>query len=83
MPVSIEVPGMTSSEEIERAAATIDPESLEGARRAIAVECRLSLKRLDRLEAGLANVRTAQDISRFSRALSMFLLSSLPLKPEA
>ncbi len=74
---------MTSSEDRERAAATIDPESLEGARRAIAVECRLSLKRLDRLEAGLANVRTAQDISRFSRALSMFLLSSLPVKPEA
>jgi len=73
---------MTSSEDRARAAATIETQNLEEARRAIDVGCRLFLKRLDRLEAGLANVRTAQDISRFSRALSMYLLASLPLKPE-
>jgi hypothetical protein len=73
---------MTCPEDRERAAATIDPASLEEARRAIAVGCRLFLNRLDRLEAGLENVRTVQDISRFSRAFSMYLLASLPLKPE-
>jgi hypothetical protein len=73
---------MTSSEDRERAAATIETQNLGEARRAIDVGCRLFLKRLDRLGAGLANVRTAQDISRFSRALSMYLLASLPLKPE-
>jgi hypothetical protein len=74
---------MTSSEDRERAAATVGPSSLEEARGAIAVSCQLFLKRLDRLERGLANVRTAKDIDRFSRALSMYLLASLPLKPEA
>ena len=73
---------MTCPEDRKRAAATIDPASLEDARRAIAVGCRHFLKRLDMLEEGLVNVRTAQDINRFSRALSMYLLASLPLKPE-
>jgi hypothetical protein len=73
---------MTCPEDRARAAATIDPASLEEARRAIAVGCRLFLKRLDRLEEGLKNVRTAQDVGRFARALSMYLLASLPLKSE-
>ncbi len=73
---------MTCPEDRKRAAATIDPASLEEASRAIAVGCRLFLKRLDMLEAGLVKVRTAEDINRFSRALSMYLLASLPLKPE-
>lgn len=73
---------MTCSEDKERAAATIETQNLEEAKRAIAVGCRLFLKRLDRLEAGLANVRTARDAGRFARALSMYLLASLPLRPE-
>lgn len=73
---------MTSPEDKERASASIDPRSLEEAKGAIAVGCQLVLNRLERLERGLAKVRTAQDISRFSRALSMYLLASLPLRPE-
>ncbi len=73
---------MTSSEDKEKAADSIDPRSLEKAKDAISIGCRLFLKRLDRLEEGLKNVRTAQEASRFSRALSMYLLASLPLKPE-
>jgi len=73
---------MASSEDRKRAAATIAPASLEEARRAIAVGCRLFLNRLDRLEAGLKNVRTVQDTGRFALAISMYLLASLPLKPE-
>ena len=73
---------MTSSEEKERAAATIDPQSLEGAKGAITVGCREFLMRLDRLEEGLKNVRASRDAGRFSRALSMYLLAFLPLRPE-
>ena len=73
---------MTCPEDRERAAATIDPRSLEKAKRAITVGCGESLKRLDRLEEGLKNVRTDRDASRFSRALSMYLLAFLPLRPE-
>ncbi|HII06301.1 MAG TPA: hypothetical protein HA349_02980, partial [Methanotrichaceae archaeon] len=57
---------MTCPEDRERAAATIDPRSLEKAKRAITVGCGESLKRLDRLEEGLKNVRTDRDASRFS-----------------
>ncbi len=74
---------MTRPEDQARAAATIEAQNLEEARGAIAVSCQLFLKRLDRLETGHANVRTAQDAGRFARALSMYLLASLPLKPEA
>ncbi len=73
---------MTTPEDKERAAATIDPSSLNEAKEAIAVVCKLFLERLDRLEAGLPNVRTARDAGQFARALSMYLLASLPLKPE-
>jgi hypothetical protein len=73
---------MTTPEDKERAAATIDSLSLKEAREAIAVGCQLFLKRLDRLEGGLMRVRSAQDVNRFSRALAMYLLASLPLKPE-
>jgi hypothetical protein len=73
---------MTCPEDRDRAAATIEAQNLEEARRAIAVGCRLFLKRLDRLEAGLENVRTARDAGRFALATSMYLLASLPLKPE-
>ncbi|MBN2252011.1 MAG: hypothetical protein JW724_08070 [Candidatus Altiarchaeota archaeon] len=73
---------MTCPEDRERAAATIDPASLEKAKEAIAVGCWEFLKRLDRLEAGLKRVGTARDAGRFSRALSMYLLASLPLRPE-
>jgi len=73
---------MTTPQDRVKAAATIDPESLEEAKGAIAVGCRLFLNRLDRLEAGLENVRTAQDAGRFALATSMYLLASLPLKPE-
>jgi hypothetical protein len=73
---------MTCPEDKKRAAATIDPRSLEEAKGAIVVGCRLFLKRLDRLEEGLEKVLTVQNINRFSRALSMYLLASLPLKPE-
>lgn len=73
---------MTCPEDREMAADTIDPWSLEEAKGAIAVGCWEFLKRLDRLEKGLKNVLTAQDISRFARALSMYLLASLPLRPE-
>jgi len=72
---------MTTPEDKERAAATIDPSSLKEAKEAIAVGCQPFLKRLDRLEGGLMRVRSAQDVNRFSRALSMYLLASLPLKP--
>jgi hypothetical protein len=75
--------GMTTSEERARAAATIDPESLAEARGAVEARCRLFLRRLDLLEAGIENVRRSGDVHRFSLALSMFLLDSLPLKPEA
>jgi hypothetical protein len=74
---------MTTPEDKKRAAATIDLSSLKEAKEAIAIGCQLFLKRLDRLEWGLMRVRTAQDVNRFSRALSMYLLASLPLKPEA
>ncbi len=73
---------MTCSEDLERAAEDIDPASLEEARRAIAVGCREALKRLDRLERGLTRIRAARDADRFARALSMYLLASLPLRPE-
>ncbi|KUK97541.1 MAG: hypothetical protein QM433_10095 [Euryarchaeota archaeon] len=73
---------MTSSEDQEWAAASIDPSSLEEAKGAIVAGCRLFLERLDRLEGGLVRVRTAEDVNRFSRALSMYLLASLPLKSE-
>jgi len=73
---------MTSLEGKERAAAAIDPRSLDEARGAVEARCRLFLTRLDRLERGLSNVRTAPDAGRFARALSMYLLASLPLRPE-
>jgi hypothetical protein len=73
---------MITPEDKERAAATIDPSSLKEAKEAIAVGCQLFLKRLDRLEGGLVRVRSGEDVNRFSRALSMYLLASLPLKPE-
>ncbi len=73
---------MTTPKDRVKAAATIDPESLEEAEEAVAIGCRLFLNRLDRLEAGLANVRTPQDAGQFARALSMYLLASLPLRPE-
>ncbi len=73
---------MTRPEDRARAAATINPDSLEVAKGAIAVGCQPFLKRLDRLERGLSNVRTAPDAGRFARALSMYLLASLPLRPE-
>ena len=73
---------MTCPEDRARAAVTIDLLSLEEAKGAIAVGCRLSLKRLDRLERGLEKVRTAWDAGRFARALSMYLLASLPLMPR-
>jgi hypothetical protein len=74
---------MTTPEERARAAATIDPRSLVEARRAVEARCRIFLRRLDLLEAGIENVRRSGDVHRFSLALSMFLLDSLPLKPEA
>ena len=67
---------------LERATASIDGESLDGAKGAIAARCRIFLKQLDLLEGGLDRVRTAGDARRFALALSMFLLASLPLKPE-
>lgn len=73
---------MTTPEDKERAAAAIDPSSLKEAKEAIDVGCLLFLERLDRLEGGLMRVRSAQDVNRFSRALAMYLLASLPLKPE-
>jgi len=73
---------MTSSEDREWAAASIGPPSLDEAKGAIVAGCRLFLERMDRLEGGLVRVRTAEDVNRFSRALSMYLLASLPLKPE-
>ncbi len=48
----IEEPEMTSSEDQEWAAASIDPSSLEEAKGVIVAGCRLFLERLDRLEGG-------------------------------
>lgn len=73
---------MDCSEDLEMAAESIDPASLEEARRAIGVGCREFLNRLEVLEGGLTRVRTARDVGRFARALSMYLLASLPLRPE-
>lgn len=73
---------MTTPEEKARAAATIDPRSLAEVRGAVEARCRLFLRRLDLLETALGNVRTAGDAARFAMAESMFLLDSLPLKPE-
>jgi len=67
---------------LERAAASIDGDSLDGAKGAIAARCRIFLKQLDLLDGGLEKVRTAGDGRRFALALSMFLLASLPLRPE-
>ena len=67
---------------LERAAASIDGVSLEEAKGAIAARCRIFLKQLDRLEGGLDRVNTAGEARRFALALSMFLLASLPLRPE-
>lgn len=67
---------------LERAAASIDGVSLEEAKGAIAARCRIFLRQLDLLEGGLDRVNTAGEARRFALALSMFLLASLPLRPE-
>ncbi|MDF0590295.1 hypothetical protein [Candidatus Methanocrinis natronophilus] len=74
---------MTTPEDRARAAATIDPRSLAEARGVVEVRCRIFLRRLELLEAGIEKVRTSGDVHRYSLALSMYLLASLPLKPEA
>jgi hypothetical protein len=74
---------MTTPEDRARAAATIDPRSLAEARGAVEVRCHIFLRRLELLEAGIEKVRTSGDVRRYSLALSMYLLASLPLKPEA
>ncbi|AET64083.1 hypothetical protein [Methanothrix harundinacea] len=74
---------MASPEDKARAAAKIRPRSLEEARGAVEARGLLFLRRLDRLEAGLARVGTGREAERFGRATAMFLLDSLPLRPEA
>ncbi|MGB3944113.1 MAG: hypothetical protein WBK88_04905 [Methanothrix sp.] len=74
---------MTTPEDRARAAATIDPRSLAEARGAVEARCRLFLRRLDLLEAGIEKVRRSGEARRFALALSMYLLASLPLKPDA
>ena len=74
---------MASPEDKARAAAKILPRSLEEARGAVEARGLLFLRRLDRLEAGLERVGTPREAERFARATAMFLLDSLPLRPEA
>ncbi len=74
---------MASPEDKAGAVAKIEPRSLEEARGAVEARSLLFLMRLDRLEAGLSKVRTAREAARFAMATAMFLLDSLPLRPEA
>jgi hypothetical protein len=75
---------MVDPQELEAAAATIRPDSLEKAKAAIISRCGEYLARLNLLERALdkGKVRTPPDARKFSRALALFQLAYLPARPQ-